>query len=216
MRTLYHQYICPFSRKVRIVLAEKKLSFKMIVRNFLDKIDNKNTPLLIESNFVTLSDSIAISEYLDECHPEPPLLGIDTLTRAEIRRLVGWFDVKFNRDVIVTLVGEKLFKRQADVKEPPDSRIIRMGCIAIREHLDYIVKLNDQHEWLAGEFFSLADITAAAHLSCVDYIGDVPWDDFPKAKDWYARIKSRQSFRTLLKDHLLGFPPSKHYINLDF
>jgi glutathione S-transferase len=223
MRTLHHQWLCPFSRIVRIVLAEKKLAFEMVVENAWEETSKLtalnpacDVPVLVEPDGAVLSDSTAIVEYLDECHVEPMLLGAEPLVRAEVRRLVGWFDIKFNRDVTITLVGEKLFKRQMGIPGGPDSKLIRIGYSAIRDHLDYIVWLVERRKWLAGEAFSLADITAAAHLSCVDYIGDVPWDDFPPAKDWYARIKSRPSFRPLLTDHLPGIPPPKHYADLDF
>jgi glutathione S-transferase len=63
---------------------------------------------------------------------------------------------------------------------------------------------------------SLADVAAAAHLSCIDYIGDVPWEAYELAKNWYARIKSRPSFRSILADHIAGMPPPKHYADLDF
>ncbi len=223
MRTLHHQWLDPFSRKIRIVLAEKKLAFEMVAENAWEETPDLaalnpacDVPVLVEPNGAVLSDSTAIAEYLDECHLEPPLLGSDLLIRAEVRRLVGWFDVKFNRDVTITLVGEKLFKRQIGIPGGPDSKLLRIGYGAIRENLDYIGWLIERRKWLAGETFSLADITAAAHLSCVDYIGDVPWDDFPAAKDWYARIKSRPSFRPLLSDHLPGIPPPRHYADLDF
>ncbi|PKU23433.1 glutathione S-transferase family protein [Telmatospirillum siberiense] len=223
MRTLHHQWLDPFSRKVRIALAEKKLAFEMVAENAWEESSDLaalnpacDVPVLVDSNGAVLSDCTAIAEYLDECHLEPPLLGTELLVRAEVRRLVGWFDVKFNRDVTIPLVGEKVFKRQIGIPGGPDSNLLRIGYGAIREHLDYIVWLVERRKWLAGETFSLADITAAAHLSCVDYIGDVPWDAFPQAKDWYARIKSRPSFRPLLSDHLPGIPPPKHYADLDF
>jgi glutathione S-transferase len=63
---------------------------------------------------------------------------------------------------------------------------------------------------------TLADLAAAAHLSAIDYLGDVPWDEDETAKNWYARIKSRPSFRTLLGETMAGLPPSPSYANLDF
>ena len=225
MRTLYHLWICPFSRKVRIVLGEKKLAFELVVEKpweqrleFLALNPSGDVPVLLDQGDVVLSDSEAICEYLDETQPDPPLLGTDPLIRAEVRRLVGWFDVKFNHEVTVNLVGEKLLKRQMgyNVAGGPDSRAIRSGYAHIRDHMEYISWLVERRRWLAGEEFSMADITAAAHLSTVDYIGDVPWEDFPHTKDWYARIKSRPSFRPLLTDHLPGISPPKHYADLDF
>ncbi len=93
---------------------------------------------------------------------------------------------------------------------------IRAGHTNLATHLAYIEYLMAQHNWLAGKSFSLADITAAAQLSCLDYIGDVPWEEYPEAKTWYARMKSRPSVRPLLADHIPGIPPPRHYADLDF
>jgi glutathione S-transferase len=112
-------------------------------------------------------------------------------------------------------VGEKIMKRFLRAGTP-DSRAIRAGKTNVHTHLDYIGWLTERRNWLAGEALSVADIAAAAHLSCLDYLGDVPWEDHPAAKDWYARIKSRPSFRPILADHLPGEPPPKHYADLDF
>jgi glutathione S-transferase len=136
--------------------------------------------------------------------------------RAEIRRLAAWFGVKFHAEVTANLVGEKVFKRLANPRGEPDSRKIRSGYAHIHEHLDYIGWLSERRAWLGGTLFTLADIVAAAQISAVDYIGDVPWENHPGAKDWYARVKSRPSFRTLLADHLPGLPPPRHYADLDF
>jgi glutathione S-transferase len=143
------------------------------------------------------------------------LLGKDPLTRAEVRRLISWFDRKFNAEVTEFLVSEKALKRLQGRGEP-DSLRIRSGCVNIRGHLDYIVWLAERRNWLAGEQISLADLAAGAHLSLVDYMGDVPWNDHPLAKEWYARLKSRPGFRGLLGDHIAGFPPPRHYADLDF
>ena len=152
---------------------------------------------------------------IDEIHPEPALVGRHPLERAEVRRLVHWFDEKFNVEVTENLVGEKVMKRFLGLGAP-DSKAIRAGHNNINTHLSYISYLIERRKWLAGNEFTLADIAAAAHLSTIDYLGDVPWTDYHPAKDWYARIKSRPSFRALLSDHIPGVPPSKHYANLDF
>ena len=113
------------------------------------------------------------------------------------------------------LVNEKVMKRFLGLGEP-DSRIIRAAQKNIHTHLDYITFLTDRRHWLAGEVMTLADIAAAAHLSVLDYLGDVPWSDYKSAKHWYARIKSRPSLRPILSDAIPGLPAPKHYANLDF
>jgi glutathione S-transferase len=172
-------------------------------------------PVLIEEDGVALSGSDAILEYLDEIQPDPPLYGITPLECAEARRLIYWFDRKFNIEVTENLVTEKMMKRFLGLGEP-NSQIIRAGHTNIHTHLNYISYLVDRRNWLAGDNLTAADLAASAHLSAIDYIGDVPWNEYPAARDWYARIKSRPSFRPLLEDHIPGAPPAKHYRDLDF
>ena len=135
--------------------------------------------------------------------------------RAEVRRLVAWFEIKMNREVTENLLGEKMMKRLTGEGQP-NSLAIRAGHANLPYHLEYIGYLVERRRWLAGDHFSVADITAAAQLSALDYLGDVPWDDHEPAKEWYARIKSRPSFRPILADHIPGVPPPKHYADLDF
>lgn len=222
MRTLYHLWLSPFCRKVRVALAEKGLDFELKVENlwqrrpeFLAMNPAGDVPVLVDGESRVLADSTAIAEYLEEAFPLPPLVPGDALARAEVRRIVAWFDVKFNREVTDNLVGEKMMKRFLRTGEP-DSRAIRAGHHNIHAHLGYITWLTERRTWLAGDDFSLADIAAAAHVSAVDYLGDVPWAEHPGSKDWYARVKSRPSFRAILADHIPGEPPPKHYADLDF
>jgi glutathione S-transferase len=222
MRRLYHFCLQPASRKLRILLKEKSLEFELQAENawerreaFLALNHAGEVPVLVEPDGTTLADATAIAEYLDETVPEPSLLGKTPLARAEVRRLVGWFDVKFNREVTVNLLDQKILRRLSG-NGGPDSQAIRAGNANIHYHLEYIAWLADRRNWLAGDDFSLADIAAAAHLSSLDYIGDVPWDRHADAKNWYARVKSRPSFRALLADALPGISPPAHYTDLDF
>jgi glutathione S-transferase len=221
MRVLYHWLLSAASRKVRVVLAEKSLDFTMKAEKpwerrpeFLALNPAGEVPVLIDNDTV-FAGTDAIVEYLDETYREKILIGINPADRAEVRRLVAWFDVKMEREVTANLIGEKMMKRV--VREgQPNSQAIRAGHANLPHHLDYIAYLVDRRRWLAGEFFSVADITAAAHLSTLDYLGDVPWEAHEPAREWYARIKSRPSFRAILADHLPGLAPPKHYADLDF
>ena len=225
MRRLYHLWLSPFSRKVRIVLAEKGLEFEMKVEKtwerrpeFLALNPAGQVPVLIDEDGTTVVDSGVICEYLEEVYPAEKgksLYGPTPAARAEVRRLVAWFDLKFQREVTVNLVGEKIQNRFLGLGQP-DSGAIRAGHANIHMHLDYIAWLTERRSWLAGEDFSLADVAAASHISCLDYVGDVPWDDHPEARVWYARIKSRKTFRSILADHIPGVPPPKHYADPDF
>ena len=222
MRILYHLPLCPFSRKVRVVLKEKNLEFELQQERVWDRRPEylqmnpaAEVPVLVEADGTPIADSGVICEYLEEVYRDRLLLGIDAIDRAEVRRLIAWFDLKMNREVTQNLVGEKMLKRQMGYGTPSSSAI-RAGHANIHYHLDYIAFLVERRRWLAGDHFSLADIAAAAHLSVLDYVGDVPWGSHELAKDWYARIKSRPSFRPLLADHIPGNPPPEHYTDLDF
>jgi glutathione S-transferase len=222
MRTLFHLWLHPFSRKVRVALTEKKLDFELQIEKvwerrteFLALNPAGDVPVLIEKDGTTLANSQVICEYLEEVYPEINLLGHDPVQRAETRRLVSWFDVKFNREVTDNLIGEKLMKQFLKTGEP-HAPAVRAGHANIHYHLDYIGFLTEKRKWLAGDNFSLADIAAAAHLSAIDYIGDVPWEEHEAAREWYGKMKSRPSFKPLLDDRIPGFTPSNHYEDVDF
>jgi glutathione S-transferase len=184
-------------------------------QSFLDINPTGDVPYLVEPSGDQIGGGYAIIEYLEETNPDSPLLGKTLQESAEVRRLIEWFDVKFYSEVHQKLVYEKIFKRFWEARGP-DSNALRQGKKNIETYLLYITWLTDRRNWLGGDFFSLADITAAAHLSVLDYIGEVPWEKYAEAKDWYVRIKSRPSFRALLKDRISAFAPAPHYTNLDF
>jgi glutathione S-transferase len=222
MRVLYHLWLSPFARKVRIVLKEKNLDFTLKTEKvwerrpeFIALNPAGEVPVLIEPDGTVLADTDAIVEYLDEVYREKMLIGINPVDRAEVRRLTAWFDIKMNLEVTENLLGEKMMKRLTGHGQP-NSMAIRAGHANLPHHLDYLGYLVERRRWLAGDHFSIADITAAAQLSSLDYLGDVPWDAHEPAKEWYARIKSRPSFRPILTDHMPGVPPPKHYADLDF
>ena len=222
MRTLYHQPLNPFCRKIRIALAEKNLDFELVEEpveqrreEFLALNPAGEVPVLVDENGAVIVESVAICEYLEEAYPQLALLDADPVRRAEARRVAQWFDVKFAHEVTRNLVDEKIGKRLYG-GGAPDSNAIRAGLANIDTHLSYICYLVERRNWLAGDELSLADVAAAAHISCVDYLGDVHWEDFDEAKNWYARIKSRPAMRVILADHVAGTPPPPHYANLDF
>ncbi|MFM8991600.1 MAG: glutathione S-transferase family protein [Alphaproteobacteria bacterium] len=222
MRTLFHLWLSPFSRKVRIALREKNLACDLRIEKVWERREEflrMNTagtvPVLVEEDGTVVSDSTVICEYLEEAYPEVPLLGSGLVERAEVRRLAAWFDQRFAREVTENLYGEKMMKANLGLGQP-NSSALRAGYANMRYHLEYVGWLAERRRFLAGDHFSLADIAAAAQISTLDYMGDVPWDQHEGAREWYARIKSRPSFRPILADHVAGHSPPKHYANLDF
>lgn len=222
MPKLYHHWLSPFCRKVRLALGEKGIECDLEVEPAWERRDAflllnpaGTVPVFVDDDETVIPESNAICEYLEETREATSLLGKSPAQRAEARRLAAWFDDKFNREVTSHLYGEKVIKRYARVGEP-NSAAMRAGRANLRYHLDYVAWLSERRKWLAGDELSLADLAAAAHLSVLDYLGDVPWDECEEAKIWYQRIKSRPSFRSLLADQAPGFRPARHYPDLDF
>ena len=221
-RTLYHTPLSPFSRKIRVLLKEKELEFEQVSEPPLDysaKVHALNPagelPVLVDEDGTIICGHYAISEYIDDSATSNYMLGNTLKERAEVRRLVDWFDSKFYREVSGPILGEKYVKTIMRHGQP-HTDVIRAAQKSILLHLDAIGKLHSRNKWLAGEWFSLADITAAVHLSCVDYFGDIPWEHNVDAKEWYALVKSRPAFRTVLADRVSAFRPPEHYENPDF
>lgn len=162
-----------------------------------------------------IAGNYAICEFLEELNREIPLLPQDLKQRAEVRRLTEWFDEKFYKEVYRNIAYEKIHKRFGSGLAP-DSKILKIGLNNLNFHLEYIDWLTERNNYLAGENLTMADLAAAAQLSVIDYLGDVPWDSYKNAKLWYSKIKSRPSFKDILKDNIRGILPAKHYANLDF
>ena len=222
MRYLYHLPLSPVCRKVRLVLAEKKLPFELRVEKvweprdeFLELNPAGTVPTLLEDNGLAVPHSGVICEYLEEAYPDTPLMGTTLAERVEVRRLLAWFDEKFDAEVTRNLAGEKFMKRMSG-RGHPDAALLRAGYANIKSHLDYLGWLAEHRRYLAGANISLADFCAAAHLSVLDFTGDVDWQRAPAVREWYARMKSRPSFRPLLTERVSGMTPPDHYANLDF
>lgn len=163
-----------------------------------------------------ISWSIAIDRYLEETFPESGLLGDETKQKFNILKLINWFDQKFYAEVTHGIVHEKIIKRFSKTRSCPNSGAIRSGIEQMYYHLEYMTWLLEYNDWLAGDFFSLADISAAAQLSTLDYLDQIPWGEFPDVKIWYAKIKSRPSFRPVLRERIASLAPSPSYADLDF
>ena len=225
-RTLLHFPLDPFSRQARLALGEKRLPYKEVVerfweqrREFLALNPSGLPPVLVEETpggaTVAVAESRPILDYLEDTAPDISLLPGTPVERAEARRLQQWFDRKFDFEVNGVLLHEKLEKRIMGLGSP-DMRAIRAGWDALRFHLGYTEHLLERRDWLAGARLSLADIAGAAHISVLDYFGDMPWREFPATKTWYMKIKSRPCFRPLLQDRWPGIVPAGHYDDLDF
>ncbi len=222
MWQLHHFPLCPFSRKVRLALAEKGIAFDLIHENAWDASDaflqlnpTGRTPVLRdEGRGVTLMDSQAICEYLEETEEAGPLIHGNAASRAEIRRLTAMFDQVFYADVTAPLLQEKMRKRLV-TGEPPSAQLLRGALRLAHEYLDYIDWLTDNRRWLAGARLSLADFAAAAQISVAIYLEGIDFAGHEGAHSWYRVIKSRPGFRPLLADRMAGIPAPRNYADVN-
>ena len=211
---------------IRIILCEKGLNVRLVETMPWEEDATlaacnpaATIPVLVDraptGADISISPASAITEYLEEAYSNQALLPSTSAARAETRRLCCWFGEKFEREVTSPLLRERI-EKPLKGNGRADYEILKQGADGLSWHMDYLAWLLDQRKWLAGERFSTADIAAAAHLSSLDYLGVVSWDEFPDVKEWYARIKSRPSMRPILKDRLNGHMPSNHYDDPDF
>ena len=230
MTDLYHYPLCPHSRYVRLILGELGIAPTLIEERAFDRREDflamnpaGQTPVLVESSVPPVPGWAPIGEYIDETRGlalgPHRLLPENPAARVEVRRLLDWFNVKFFAEVSSLLVTEKVYKRFMRAGQgggAPDMDAVRVARANIRYHMRYIGYLVRTRDWLGGRDLTYADLAAAAHLSCIDFLGDVPWSEDESARAWYARIKSRPAFRPLLADRVPGLTPSPIYADLDF
>lgn len=232
MLTLFHHPFCPHSRFIRIALGEYGLEHTLAEERAWERREEflllnpaGQTPVLVADGYPAVPGAGVIAEFLAERYgptegsADRNLLGKRMSDRIEVRRLVAWFNEKFFDEVSSPLVTERVYKRHMRQQEgggSPDTDVMRAARRNIRYHLAYIGWLAGQRDWLAGEHLSYADLAAAAHISVIDYLGDVPWSENDHAKNWYVRVKSRPSFRPLLAETSAALPPAPHYADLDF
>lgn len=221
-RTLYQFRLCPFSRRVRLHLAEKKLEIDLADEPFWERREAfmrlspaGEVPVLAEAGGKVFAESHAISEYIENAYPEPRLLGAGIDSAAETRRLIFWCDITLFQEVTWPVLGEKIVRYYLNMGAP-DSHVLHEAARRLADHCGYFEYLLKERRWLAGNEFSLADLALAAHLSTLDYLSAMKWQECPSLKHWYSLVKSRPSFRTLLQDRVPGFTPPPHYANPDF
>lgn len=222
MPVLYHYPLAPSSRFIRLILGEYKSDIEYLTcqpwerdETLLKLNPAGELPVYDDASNGVYCGSRVISEWIEEVKEDAFLLQGSAEERAEIRRLISWFDVKFAKEVSDPLFSERITKRFVQ-GQSVSSNVIRAAVANGHIHYGYFNWLLSRHDWLAGDRLTLADLNGAAHLSLIDYFGDITWDKYPDLKSWYMKMKSRPSFRPLLADRLVGMPPAKDYAELDF
>jgi glutathione S-transferase len=224
MPRLLQYRLDPASRLVRLMCAEYGVALELEdVRpwnrdaELLEINPAATVPVLIEPDQPPVVGILAAIDAIEEQHAPGSVSGLvpaNPAARAEMWRLCEWVLIKLNDEVTRYILEEKIVKR--DRRDTPEPQVLRAAKANLGEHLLYFNWLFATRRWIAGELMSLADFALAAHLSSLDYLGDVLWDTAPETRQWYARIKSRPAFRTLLGDRVSSMPPSAGYADLDF
>jgi glutathione S-transferase len=221
MHILYHYPLCPISRQARILLKEKNISFTLIKEDYwLESSNVQNKSLtgrvpILESNGYYLDNYYSIIEYIQDYNTQNFMMPDSILERANMRTLIYWFNEEFNKKVTDILLQEKIIRLLKRVGEPCSIKI-REAKATLTKYLEFLAALLAQYDYLCCEKLSYADIVAAAHISVIDYFGEIKWSDWDAVQDWYSIIKSRPSFKTILSDVIPGFIPPAHYTELDF
>ena len=213
MRRLTHLLLSPPSRLARLMIGEKRLAYDSVT----PEDSHMHLPVFVDLDGTRCEGLWAIVDHLEGAYPEHPLIPEDAAARSETLRLLDWAMGPLQDTVTRRIVFEKGAQRYtgAAVRRAPDMEVIRAGREALKETLTMLGDTADRHGYLASRECTLGDLAVAAHISALDYFGEVPWKDFPSAGEWYLRMKSRPGFRLLLSDRVPGQPPVSHYAELD-
>ena len=98
----------------------------------------------------------------------------------------------------------------------PNSENIRAALNNLDFHIQYFNHLLNSKNYFIKDDLTYLDFLAAANFSVLDYLGLLNLKDYENIKEWYFKIKSRPSFKTLLKDQIVGLNPHQNYKNVDF
>ncbi len=225
MPSLAHYPLDPSSRLIRLICAEYGIPLDLEeVRpwlreeHLLELNPAATLPILFDDLDRPIAGIMAVLHAVEDLYTPDTVGGLvppDPYARAEMWRLVEWVLFKLNDEVTRYLIEEKVAKRDQRGATPEPS-VLRAAKANLTEHLLYFNWLLANRNWLAGDEMTTADFALAAHLSTLDYMGDIDWSKAVEVRDWYSRLKSRPAFRTLLNDRVVAIPPSKGYADLDF
>ena len=221
MFTLYHYQLCPSSRFIRILLDEYKIEHITQLENYWKPQDEfllinpaGHLPVLIDNSNFPIIGFNACVEYIRDMDLKPNIFPDDYRKKAEIYRLYHWFDTLFKKEVLDPIIYEKVFSRVIE-NLTPNSINLRNGMQNLVFHIRYLEYLLKDKDFLVLDTITSCDFFAAANLSVLDYLGLLNLDYYPKLKVWYFKLKSRPSFKNILKDYIVGLTPHENYKLLD-
>ena len=221
MIILYHYYLCSSSRYIRLILEEHKLSYQTQLENywkpqndFLELNPAGYLPVLVnEENFPIIGANACV-EYIKDLELRSNFFVENYKEKAEINRLVHWFEVIFKKEVFDPIIYEKVYSRIVE-NITPNSENIRAALQNLDFHIQYFNYLLNNKNYFIKDELTYLDFLAAANFSVLDYLGLLNLKSHENIREWYLKLKSRPSFRTLLKDQIVGLNPHENYKNMD-
>ena len=186
----------PYVRKIRVVLAEKKIDYELVLDNPWAGDNQVGTfnplgkvPVLVLDDDSTLYDSRVIAEYLDTVAPNNRLIPASGRERISVKRWEALAD-----GVLDAAVSAFLEAKRPDGERSPSWIDRQRGKVngALKVMAD---DLGDQ-PWCYGNGLSLADVAVGCALGYVSFrLGDIPWArQHPTLSAFYEKLMQRQAF----------------------
>jgi glutathione S-transferase len=201
MIKLYDFLPCPFGQKVRVILAEKGLSYELVEidlsqgeqrrPDFLRLNPFGRVPVLVDEDS-TIYDSTIIGEYLEDEYPEPPLLppvGASAL-RARARIWEDFADASFTPQV-----GQLMAEIGKGEGESDSNRVQRLQQ-SVERMLNFLNHELQGQEFLSGQF-SVADIGFVPRLVVLRDLGVDVALNRSNLDAWLKRMLDRPSIQNL-------------------
>jgi glutathione S-transferase len=206
---LYDCKTAPSPRRVRIFLAEKGIEVPVVqvdlgagehLSEAFRKINPWCTvPVLALDDGTTISEVVAVCRYLEEAYPEPPLMGRDAKEMAVVAMWDHHFEIDGFLAVAETLrnasprMQGRALPGPAEVAQIP--ALVERGKARVGR---FFVALNErlgESEYVAGDQYTMADITAQVSVDFAAWIKLSPGDEHVHLRRWHERVSRRDSAR---------------------
>lgn len=187
----------PFARKVRIVLAEKRIDYEPVIDIPWDadtKVPQYNplgkVPVLVLDDGTTLFDSRVIVEYLDTISPVSRLIPEPSRQRIAVRRWEALADGVCDAGALIVLEQKRAASKQDKTWIARQQLKIDLGLKAMAEELG-------EKSWCSGDAYNLADIAAGVALGYMDFrFPEIGWrDQYANLARFYEKVMQRQAFK---------------------
>lgn len=197
MMKLIGSFASPFVRKARIVFAEKKIDYNLVLENVWAPDTTIHTfnplgkvPCLVMDDGEAVFDSRVICEYVDTLSPVGKLIPASGRERVEVRCWEALADGLLEAGVLVRIEGVQREAEQRSEKWIARQRHkIDHGLVAMSQGLG-------SKTWCAGSRFSLADIAVGCALGYLDFrTPELNWrEPYPNLDKLFQKLSQRQSF----------------------